>query len=475
MKKTFYIFIISLVALLTVSSCIEDGYTTSPSDQPVFSTDTLDLGTVFTDEPTPTHRFTVYNPYSKLISISDISLSGRDASCFRLNVDGISGERFSNVDIRGKDSIFVFVEATLPEAPTPSADYEASLNFTTNGVNQSVIISAKGQNVKRLKALTIEQDSHLTEELPYQIYDSLVVAEGATLTIDAGATLCFHDKAMLIVRGQLIANGTPDKRITMAGDRTGNVVTDISFDIMSRQWQGVFITDTSTGNILTNTDIRNTVQGLVITGDSESDYSTVPQLTLVNCRLRNSGDLVLESYHSAIKAIGCEFAEASNGLVYLQGGLHVFNHCTFANYYLFTALGGPAVQLAHLGPDEKGLDDGSGLPYLSADFSNSILYGNGSELSHGDLTGYNVFFKNCLLKSSGSDDDNFLSCLWDEDPLYYTEREKYIFDYRLKPESPAIGAADPSLTLPEAALDSYGLPRGDTPDLGAYVFTPPVE
>ncbi len=66
-------------------------------------------------------------------------------------------------------------------------------------------------------------------------------------------------------------------------------------------------------------------------------------------------------------------------------------------------------------------------------------------------------------------------CVWDEDPLYYTVRNDYIFDYRVKPDSPAIGAADATLTLPEAATDRYGMPRGAAPDLGAYVYTEPVE
>ena len=51
----------------------------------------------------------------------------------------------------------------------------------------------------------------------------------------------------------------------------------------------------------------------------------------------------------------------------------------------------------------------------------------------------------------------------------------YIFDYRLKNESPAIGAAYPDYTLPEAQYDRYGLPRGPKPDLGAYVYVPAEE
>lgn len=466
----------ALLLLVAAAGCIEDGFSNSPSDQPVFSVDTLDLGVVFTDEPTPTSRFVVHNPHAKSLSISDISLSGAAADCYRLNVDGLSGERFSGVEIRAKDSIFVLVEATLPEAPALTADYEASIDFTTNGVTRSVPVVAHGQNVVRLRGTVISENTRFTAEMPYQIYDSLVVAPGATLTLEAGTQLCFHDKSMLIVRGTLLSNGTPKRPVSMAGDRTGNVVTDISFDIMSRQWIGAFFTYTSMNNVLRNTIIRNTNQGVMIDGAINIDYTESPQLTMLNCRLRNSGDLVLECYHSNILAVGCEFAEGSAGLVYLQGGDYTFNHCTFANYYLFTAIGGPALQFAHISADEgTGLDDGSELPYLSADFSNSIVYGLGSDLSHGDLTGTNVFFRRCLLKSEGTDDDNFIECIWNEDPLYYTVREDYIFDYRLRPESPAIAAADPALTLPQAANDGYGLPRGDTPDLGAYVFTPPTE
>ena len=471
MKYILHILILS-IGIFTLAGCIEDSFSTSPSDQPAFSVDTLDFGTVFTDEVTPTRRFVVYNHASKSISISDISVSGADAGCFRLNVDGISGESFSQVDIRGKDSIFVFVEATLPERSGSGNAYSAQIDFTTNGVRQSLPVEAFGQNVVRLRGHIVSANERFNSDRPYQIYDSLVVAEGATLRIAAGTRLCFHDKAALIVRGRLVCDGTAEKPIVMGGDRTGNVVTDISFEIMSRQWDGVYFTMSSHNNKLSHTEIRNTSAGVVIAGTGGADYEGRPQLELVNCILTNSGDYALYTYHSGVKAVGCQFSEASLGLVALIGGNHIFNHCTFANNYLFTVIGGPAVQFSHLSSDEKtGFDDGSGLPYVKADISNSILYGLGTEVSHGDLTGTDVYIRRCLMKSEGTDDDNFINCIWNEDPLYYTVREDYIFDYRLKPESPAIGSADPQLTLPAASKDFYGLPRGSQPDLGAIVFT----
>lgn len=469
--KTIITFLAIIAVSLGLASCIEDGFSTSPSDQPVFSTDTLRMGVIFTEEPSPTSRFMVYNPHAKSLSVSDIRLSGENSRFFRVNVDGISGSSFANVEIRSKDSIFVFVEATLPavDANVPTA-IEAKLDFTTNGVVSSVVLRADGQNVRRLSAATIETDTRLDASLPYQIFDSLVVAPGATLTIAPGTTLCFHDKAELIVHGSLHAEGTAEQPIVMTGDRTGNVVGDISFDIMSRQWGGVYFAPSSIGNRLAHTDIRNTWYGVAIEGEGPSE---TPALTMLNCRLHNSAGLVLEAVHSAVEATGCEFAEGGAGLVYLHGGHHSFNHCTFANNYLFAAISGPAIGFGHISSDPKtGLDDDSGLPYLSADITNSIIYGLGADLSHGDLEGTDARLHRCLLKSEGSDDDNFTECIWDSDPLYYTVRSDYFFDYRIKPESPAIGAADPSYPAP---TDAYGLPRGAAPDLGAYVFSEPSE
>ena len=483
LKYLIFVVAVMLAGATLTTSCIEDGVTTSPSAQPTFSVDTLDMGTVFTDEVTTTHRFTVYNRHDKGIIISDIHISGENAGMFRLNVDGISGNSFSDVEIRAKDSIFVMVEATLPENKSDlPIDISAKVDFVTNGTLTQVTVAATGQDVTRLRGFTVDSDTQFSATKPYQIFDSLVVAPDATLTLPAGARLCFHDGASMIVRGSLRAEGTIEKPVELRGDRTGDVITNVTFDLMSRQWEGLQFTPSSHDNILTHTTVRNTWYGVIVSGDG-SEQPT-PKLTLHNSRLRNSGDLVLEVYDADITATGCEFGEAANGLVRLSGGKHIFNHCTFANYYLFAAIAGPALQFDHVGLESDlspvngggpGTPEDMRTPYTSAQFTNSIVYGLGSDISHNDLTGTQIFLRNCLLKSKGTDDNNFIACVWDQDPLYYTVREDYLFDYRLKPESPAIGTADPALTLPEAAVDAYGLPRGARPDIGAYVYTEPAD
>lgn len=457
-----------IIITAAMQSCIEDGISSSSADQPTFSTDSLKLGVVFTEQGSTTHRFLVYNRHDKIININSIQLRDKTQNVFRLNVDGESGSEFHNVEIRPNDSIYVFVEATLPpNGKTGPLTISNALDFTTLGVTKSVVITADGIDVTRLRAKIIDTDTRLTAERPYQVFDSLVVVPGVTLTIDPGAHLYFHDKSELIVRGSLRVNGTPESPVNMTGDRTGNVVASIPFELMSGQWGGIYFATTSSANKMFNTSIRNISYGVVVDSVAASTPDN-PALYLLNCQIHNSTGYILQAAHSAVTAIGTELTDAANGIVYVRGGNLTMNHCTIANYYLFSALGGPALQLDHINAET---DDLSGLPKLQADITNTIIYGNGTDISHGDLTGTAVTLRRCLLKSAGVDDDNFINCLWDTDPTYYTVREEYLFDYRLKQESPAIQAADPALTLPDAAIDRYGVTRLTPPSLGAYEYT----
>lgn len=468
MKRIVYSLFMAALLAVAATGCIEDGFTSAPADAPVASLDTLRMGTVFTEEGTPTHRFTLRNRSSKSVNITDIVLDGDNPEYFRMNVDGFSGTEFHDVEIRAKDSIYVFIEATLPpNGQAVPVDVRAKFSFTACGVTRSVVLDAQGRDAVRLRGHRVSGREVFTAGRPYIVYDSLVVEPGAFLGLGAGTELYFHDGAYMAVRGTLETAGTVERPVHMAGDRTGNVVGDISFDIMSRQWTGVFFTSTSRNNVLVHTDIRNTWQGVRIEGEPGAPER--PTLSMLNCVLHNSAGLVLEAVHADVAAFGCQFSEAGEGLVRLQGGSHVINHCTLANYYLFAAISGPALQLAHT--SEKDSDE-SGAPYTTANIANSIIYGLGTDLSHGDLKGTAVRMDHCLLKSAGSDDEEFTGCLWDTDPLYRNDRSAYIFDYRLKEESPARGAGSPYASDPRAAVDAYGNARGPQPDLGAYVYTP---
>ena len=407
--------------MLGFQSCIEDGITTSASDQPAFSTDTVRLGSLFTLDASPTSRFIVYNRHDKGLNISSIAFADDPRGIFRINVDGVAGRQFNNVEIRANDSIFVFVECTLPEnGGNLPVEMLAHIEFRTNGVTSQVPVKATGRDVTRLRGdVRFPSSATLSAEKPYQVFDSLVVEQGATLTIPRGAELYFCDDARIVVHGSLRVEGDAEKPVTMTGYRTGFVAADIPYEIMSGQWRGIEFSPTSSANLITHASIRNSARGLVLDHLSAADPEGPASLTLINSQVRNSQGYVIEAIHSNVTAAGCELTDASSGIARLVGGRHDFNHCTFANYYLFSALGGPAVQFEHIDIDSAD-PEGEGLPYLAAEFANCIIYGNGTELSHGELEGLPVFLRRCLLKSAGSDDDNFINCIWDTDPMYYT-------------------------------------------------------
>lgn len=471
MKNMRYL-LLTFVALfgLIVTSCISDDFTTSPSVRLSFSTDTVSFDTVFTGVGTPTARLVVRNPDKKGVVISSIRF--RDPSSrFSLNVDGVSGVDFSDVEIRGRDSIYIFIECFIDEDASNSPRLVADcLDFVTNGTTQTVEVEAWGQNVTRLKGLRVESDLTLTTERPYVVFDSLSVEAGATLRVKPGVKLLFHDKARMVVRGTLEAIGRPDSLIDFRGDRLDNVLPDVGYDILAGQWEGVRIDAASFGNRLEYVDMRSTTDGLRL--DSCGNLSR-SKLTIVNSWLHNSQSTVLDARHCKVDAYGVCFSEAADAVVRLTGGSHRFSQCTISNYYLFSAITEPLLSLYHCLPDDR---QGSAAPLMDAYFDNSIIYGLGTDINTPDLTGSTVYLRNVLLKSAGKDDSNFINCLWDKDPLFYTVRDDYYFNYRLKPESPAIGAGNPSYVTPACLYDIDGLYRlaDGNPALGAYVYQAPA-
>lgn len=454
---------------LLASSCINDDITYSPSARLDFSCDTLSLDTVFTDVGTPTARLIVFNRNKKGINISSIRFKNPDSN-FTLNVDGVSGESFNNVEIRGNDSIYIFVECFInPTDEDAPILIEDELEFEFNGTQQTLTVEAWGQNVTRLYNTVVEQDMTLTANRPYVVFDSLTVANGAILNIEPGTRLLFHDKAKIVVEGTINAVGTPEAPIQMRGDRTGNILTNVSYDIMSGQWSGIRIAPESFDNRLEYVDMRSTTDGLRVDSCGNLERQ---KLTLRNSWLHNSQSNVLNVRHARVEAVGVCFSEAADAVVSLTGGVCNFLQCTIANNYLFKAISQPLLCLYHIMPDEATESDA---PLMEASFENSIIYGLASDLNHDDLSGSQVFMRYVLLKSKGSDDDNFINCIWDKGPLFYTVREDYIFNYRLRPDSPAIGAGNSAFVTQSALTDYYGLNRlsDGAPALGAFVFQNP--
>ncbi len=432
-------------------SCINDDVTDDAAVQPRFSCEVLDMGTVFTESSSRVYGFLVYNRDKNGIVISSIAFRDEAMSDkFILNVDGVPGTDFENVEIRGEDSIYVFVEAVLPSVGTPEpVRISTPLDFKTNGVRSTVLIEATAQDVVYVGSENLEGVTEWDSRYPYNIRGNVIVPEGSTLKIASGTRLYFYYGAGLYVFGHLVVEGTCDAPVQMRGDRFGNIVYPIPYDVVPGQWWGIELSGPSSDCVMSYATVDNTKVGIMTDG--------TPRLSLLNCRLRNSSLSVLLTTDTDVTAVGCEFSGAPSGVVVLDGGRHIFNHCTIANDYIFSPVQGALLTV-------KSAD-------TEVTVSNSIMYGLGPLLAPADIAGRSVSFKHCLLKSGGSDGTNFSEILWGVDPRFDVSTEEYRFDYRLTSGSPAIAAGDASLSLPESSVDFYGLRRGATPDLGAYVYS----
>lgn len=445
MKQRIFLFI---AILFSLTACIEDGFDTSPSAQPTFSVEELDMGVQFTENPSPTAMLMIYNRNSKQINLSQVNL--RSGAHFRINVDGRSGSEFHDVEIRPNDSIYVFVECTLPETPTAqSVEMTDMLDVITNGVTSSVPIKALAQNVVRHRAEVISESVTWTAEMPHIIFDTLRVAPGATLTLAPGTELLFHDKAALKVEGTLLSRGTADAPVRLRGDRTGNVVADISYDVMSGQWCGVEFGRSSRGNHLSHTEIVNTSSGLAL--------DSLAELTIENCRIHNSAStLIATRGGSRIRALGCELSNAASALLLAEGGDYQFFRSTLANWYLFKW---PDMAIVEFLDPEK----------THAEFVNSIIYGRDTPVGHYSDTpeATDIWFRRVCFTVEGTDDARYVNCLWATDPQLSYDLKEYTFSYLPAPESPILQAADPALDPADLpALDRHGHPRSLS--LGAY-------
>ena len=141
----FFISLLTLV-LLGMSSCIDDNFSTSATDVLEFSTDTVAFDTVITRQGSPTKQFLVYNKGKKSLNISSIRVAGESKGHFFLNVDGVKGDEFHDIEVRGNDSIYVFVESLLDPTNQDEPEYlEDNIEFVTNGVTQKVAVTAWGR------------------------------------------------------------------------------------------------------------------------------------------------------------------------------------------------------------------------------------------------------------------------------------------------------------------------------------------
>ncbi len=478
MKKSFllYFYLIIIGFTLTISSC-KKPLSFSKSNLS-FSQDTIIFDTVFATIGSVTKRFKIYNNDSKTIKIDQITLLGGSNSNFRINVDGVSGTHFSDLELASKDSLFIFVEVTIdPNGGLSPMVVEDRVQFSTNGTNQFVELVAWGQDAYFHYSYISEGIFDLNEGIwlndkPHVIYGAAIIDEGKTLEIPGGTDIYMHKNALLYVyKGTLNITGSLGNEVTIQGDRLESFYDDVA-----GQYYGIYIVEAKPCTI-NYAIIKNATTGIHINGSDPINPSNTYTTTVTNTQIYNSASYGMFLYNGdadfpeagKLKAENCVIAKSGvHALIVLGGGDYNINHCDLLGYGQ-----GDAVASA-VGVSNYYNGTGVLRSINEGVITNSVLYGNQDYEFALDTIGnaaLTLDFKmeNNLIKS---DDilidpsifvgDNY----WNESPVF---KDIIGYDYTFWSTSALIDRGN--ILYPRTGgIDLNGISNSGLPEIGAYEY-----
>ncbi len=490
------LFMISLGLIFLLSACLDESISSDPSDIITFSSDTIRFDTVFTSIGSATRSFRIINPNPQDIQIESLWLETDAASMFRLNVDGLSGERFENIRIPALDSIWVFAEVTvdpdqdLSVSPFVIEDY---IKMTLNTKEYRVLLQAFGQNANyitpqsskgKISLLSCDLGSITwNDPKPYVIFGVLVINEcslilppGTRIYVHGGIvkenideqTIIRNDGIILVgPSGKILAQGTQDKPVTIQGDRL-----EQAFEDVPGQWGGILLNPGSRGNRLQYTTIKNSIVGILVDSTAQVDMDF--------CRIYNTaGSGLIGRYADINMDNSLIYNNNINSLRVVLGGNYRFRHCSFANYQNSEQ----AVVLANF----VRLNDDEMTPVikpLQVRFVNCAITGNNNDeiiladITEGQNSFFDYYFDHCALQIDElTDAALYADLLTDQcNNCIVIRRDDTLFrdidrqDYH--PDSLSI-LENRARYLPDLPTDLDGVWRSnEDSDIGCYEFVP---
>ncbi len=339
--KLLFVFTLPAIVLL-LSNCRKEQFGNGNLS---FSNDTLTFDTVFTSLGSTTKYFKVFNTDKKAVKISDIRLMHLTGDQFRINVDGVNGDHFSEIEIPAKDSIYVFVEVTVNpnSAITPFVIID-DVQFSIGGNTSTVHLQAFGQNAHYHYGEELKNDTvaYWSNDLPHVVIANdnspgIYIRCGSTLNIRPGCKVFFAGNSGIFVEGTLNANAlTWSDSIVFQGARLEQF-----YDDKPGQWFGITflrnydcVPQGSFNHCVLNESTYGIYAGagLDTLGPLYVGPAYRPFVSVLNCIIKNCSDNAIYGFNAQIYAENSIFYAAGGNLVQLGlGGDYTFSQCTMYN------------------------------------------------------------------------------------------------------------------------------------------------
>lgn len=460
MNKILFLFAGAFWLMITAMACNRDDISfENPSQMLRFSADTLFLDTVYNQVRSETYAVKIYNNEDKDVMIPKIQLETGAASLYRINLDGRSGTEFSNVALRKKDSLYIFVEIA-PVANSTEAIAEDRIQIQSPAGNQHITLFSVVQDAEFF--IQSEKNPNiLTENTTWNsekakiIFGDLTLQAGKTLNIEQNTKVYFFKNGGLKIaeNATLNVNGDLNKEVIFRGDRN-----DTRYDTIPKNWKGIQFANGAKLN-MNYAKLFGGTRGLEMSETQANIANTIIHT------FEEYGIFAVKSNITASNLVMNNFGEAAVGI--FKGGTYNFTHATIANYWNFNSAM-PAFGVYATNEFQNGatLENGP----LTLNIRNSIIYTereNSVVLKQTSGQTLSTIFQNNLLKHGNNAGFNIdASNIKNTDPKfqnYFTHK----MNLRLKEDSPAKGKGNVSVaaTLP---FDIAKMPRTSSPTIGAY-------
>lgn len=457
-----FLSILLILSLAMIIGCKKESFTNSAEARLTIGNDSLHFDTVFTTAGSVTQYFLIKNENKQKINISNVQLMGGIASAFKMNVDGSQGTQFTNIEIAGNDSMYVFVRVNVnPNADNQPFVMRDSIKLQWNGNTTFKQLEAWGQNANYIRSTILQGNITWTKDKPYVILGGMIIDTNAVLTIQQGTRIHLNADAPFIVDGTLIINGTKSDSVVFRSNRLDDPYRDYP-----GAWPGIYFRGSSRDNQFTYTYIKNAYQGIVV---EQPSSNANPKLRLNNCLLDNIYDIGLFAVNSSVIANNCLISNCGTNIALIYGGNYQFNHCTVASFSnSFVQHKNPALTATNFVKQNNTIYTSP----LTAVFTNSIVWGdegfvdNEIVVQKEGAAAVNVTLNNVLFRAKvDPSNTTFNNVLRNTNPQFDSvDVVRRIYDFRLKDGSPAInkGMVTPLTT------DFNGFSRVGLPDLGCY-------
>lgn len=443
MKRIFFF----IAIVLCVVACSDDEkFGTDSRLRLTFSKDTVSMDTLFSQTPSSTYAFWVYNHNDEGVRLSNVRLARKNQTGFRVNVDGsyldnAQGSVVSDLEIRRNDSILVFVELTSAESAASDPQLiEDNLVFALeSGVEQKVNLRAWSWNAQKMQDVVVQENMEMESAAPIVIYGGITVEEGARLTI-RNSTLYFHDGAGIDVHGELVTDNC-----ILRGDRLDRMFDYLPYDRVSGQWKGIRFHETAMTGRMSHTEIRNAENAIVL--DSAALDLTQVRLGMGNCVIHNAKGYGLTAVNSSVYMENCQITNTLGDCVSIVGGSVDIIYCTLGQFYPFSADRGAALRFANYSGE-------SNIPLVKLNCEGSILTGYADDVLMGSVRDTTVLFDyrftNSLLRTPKvmtADSVRFEAIHWEspkdsiqgKSHFKLIDEENLIYDFHLDSLSTAQG------------------------------------